>query len=99
MFERMTRTLQRIFTVVYAPQPEEHGFLERSQTQQSPQAVVTAAVLTGKESALLFGVPLARRGIQPVFLRIVNRLAAPLRLYVLDIDPHYYTPLETAGIN
>src|SRR5262249_48317511 len=52
-----------------------------------------------QESQRLFGVPLARRSIQPVFLRITNRHTEPLRLYVLDIDPHYYTPLEAAGIN
>ena len=33
-----------------------------------------------------------------MFLRITNHHSGPLRLYVLDIDPHYYTPLEAAGI-
>jgi hypothetical protein len=99
MFQRMLRVLQRVFTVVYAPQPELRTFLERAQTQETPVAEVTAVVLSAAESHSLFGVPLARRGIQPVFLRIVNRGKSPLRLYVLDVDPHYYTPLEAAGIN
>lgn len=99
MFQRLARVLQRVFTTVYAPQPELRSFLERSQTQDTPQAQVTAAVLSAEESRQLFGVPLASRSIQPVFLRIVNRHTSPLRLYVLDIDPHYYTALEAAGLN
>jgi LssY C-terminus len=99
MFHRLLRYLQRVFTTVYSPQPELRTFLTRGQTQETPLAQVTVAVLTAQEGRQLFGVPLARRSIQPVFLRIVNRHTAPLRLYLLDIDPHYYTPLEAAGIN
>jgi hypothetical protein len=99
MFQRLAHALRRVFTTVYAPQPELRTFLERSQTQEPLEAQVTAAVLSAQESHQLFGVPLARRGIQPVFLRIVNRHTSPLRLYVLDIDPHYYTALEAAGLN
>jgi hypothetical protein len=99
MFHRLLSLLQRVFTTVYAPQPEQRAFLTRSQTQETPLAQVTAAVLTAQESHQVFGVPMARRSIQPVFLRIVNRSSSPMRLYLLDIDPHYYTPLEAAGIN
>ena len=60
---------------------------------------MTAAVLDAAESDRMFGVPLARRGIQPVFLRIVNRSASPMRLHLVSIDPNYYTPLEAAGVN
>src|SRR4051794_26643583 len=98
MLPSLLRLLERILTIVYTPQPEFRAFLERSQKQQTPLAEVTAAVLSAKESQQLFGVSLARRSIQPVFLRITNLHSAPLRLYVLDIDPHYYTPLEAAGI-
>ena len=59
----------------------------------------TVAVLDSAESARLFGVPLARRGLQPVFLRITNRGSTPLRLQVVNIDPSYFTPLEAAGMN
>jgi hypothetical protein len=60
---------------------------------------VTAAVLDARESSRRFGVPLARRGIQPVFLRITNRSERPLRLYLLAINPNYFTPLEAAAAN
>lgn len=99
MIKRLVSLLQRIFTTVYAPQPELRTFLTRGQTQETAVAQVTAAVLTAKESHQVFGVPMARRSIQPVFLKIENRHTSPLRLYLLDIDPHYYTPLEAAGIN
>src|SRR4029079_7303108 len=98
MVDRLLRFLQRIFTVVYEPEPGVREFLSRSETQRCPAAEVTAAVLSAGESQEMFGVPLAQRSIQPVFLRIVNRGPRPLRLSVLDIDPHYYTPLEAAGI-
>src|SRR5262245_14965082 len=99
MLDQLLRFFQRVFTVVYEPEPGLSAFLARAQSQETPIAQVTAAVLSAKESHELFGVPLAHRSIQPVFLRIVNRHTTPLRLYVLDIDPHYYTPLEAAGIN
>ncbi len=83
----------------YAPQPALRTFLDRAQTQENSLAQVTAAVLDARESERLFGVPLARRGIQPVFLRVVNRGTAPLRLHLVGIDPNYYTPLEAAAVN
>ncbi len=99
LVQRILQLLAKIFTIVYAPKPDLRTFLERSQTQETPLAQVTVAVLSANESRQVLGVPLARRSIQPVFLRITNKQTAPLRLYVLDIDPHYYTPLEAAGIN
>ncbi len=90
---------QRLFTVAYDPDPSYREFLSRAQTQDSPLAQVTVAVLDAAESERVFGVPLARRGIQPVFLRVVNRGQTQLRLHVVTIDRNYYTPLEAAGVN
>ena len=73
--------------------------MPRAQTQEQPRAAVTVAVLTGSEAKTLFGVDVARRGIQPVFLRIVNRSTESLRLQMVSIDPNYFTPLEAAGVN
>ena len=99
MIQRTKAVFLRIFTVPYTPEPTFRGFLTRAQTQECPAAEVTAAVLDKAESHRVFGVPLGRRGIQPVFLRIVNRGDMPLRLHLLAIDPSYYTPLEAAGVN
>jgi hypothetical protein len=96
----ITSALRRIWHLVitpYLPDPGEAGFRERAETQEDPRARVTVAVLTGPESHRLFGVDLARRGIQPVFLRIENRSPDPLRLHMVGIDPRYFTPLEAAA--
>src|SRR5262245_35215322 len=90
---------QRIFTTPYAPDTSLRSFLERAQTQENAAARVTVAVLDASESAQLCGVPLAKRGLQPVYLRVVNLGTAPLRLQVVNIDPNYFTPLEAAGVN
>jgi hypothetical protein len=89
--------LRRIFTTPYTPEPTFRGFLLRAQSQESPQAQVTVAVLDAAETHRVFGVPLARRGIQPVYVRIVNRSGIVVRLQLVRIDPNYYTPLEAAA--
>jgi hypothetical protein len=91
--------VQQVFTTPYAPDATLQTFLQRAQTQEGLAAAVTVAVLDAAESTRRFGVPLARRGVQPVYLRITNRWRAPLRLQVLDIDPGYFTPLEAAAVN
>lgn len=89
--------LWRLITTPYEPDEAFAGFLERKLAQENDRAAVTVAVLTAAESKKLFGVDLARRGIQPVFLRIANRSPESLRLQFVTIDPRYFTPLEAAG--
>ncbi len=93
-----TALMRQLFTAPYAPDSTLRTFLKRAQTQQTSAAEVTVAVLDAAESRRLFGVPLARRGLQPVYLRIDNRGSVPLRLQVLSIDPNYSTPLEAASL-
>ena len=81
----------------YAPAPSLRTFLERAQTQANANAEVTVSVLDAAESAKYFGVSLARRGIQPVYVRVVNRSPSLLRLQLVRIDPNYYTPREAAA--
>ncbi|HEX5137671.1 MAG TPA: LssY C-terminal domain-containing protein [Planctomycetota bacterium] len=91
--------LARLFTTRYRPDAGARGFLERAQTQQDPLAEVTLAAPDPHEAALLFGVHLSRKGVQPVHLRIANRSNAPLRLQMLGLDPSYFTPLEVASVS
>ena len=91
--------LWRLVTTPYSPVPDHDSFMARSQTQEQPRAGVTVAVLTSREARTFFGVDVARRGIQPVFLRVVNRSSESLRLQMVSIDPNYFTPLEAAGVN
>jgi len=97
MIASLLRRLWHLAITAYLPDPAEAGFMERAETQEDPRARVTVAVLTGSESRRLFGVDLARRGIQPVFVRIENRSPEPLRLQLVGIDPRYFTPLEAAA--
>lgn len=83
--------------VAYRPNPSEREFVHRAVSQTIDDVDVSIAVLDAKESRTYFGAPLARRGIQPVWLRITNRSSAPLRLSLVGIDPKYFSPLEAAA--
>jgi hypothetical protein len=85
--------------VPYKPRPEEQAFLQRVQLQRDDDLVVRAAVLDARESEQFFGVALARRGIQPVWLQINNNGRQPYRFRLASVDPNYYPPLETAYAN
>ena len=89
----------RRLTTPYTPDETVDSYLARAQTQHDDLAEVTVAVLDAKESLRAFGMHTARRGVQPVYLRIANRCQANLRLQLVSIDPNYYTPLEAAGVN
>lgn len=89
----------RWLRIPYTPRPEERPFLQRAEVQGDADLVVRAAVLDDRESERLFGVPLARRGIQPVWLQISNHGNGPYRLSLASIDPNYYPPLEAAFVN
>jgi hypothetical protein len=96
----LTRLLSfRWLGVPYTPRPDERPFLSRVQAQQDDELVVRVAVLDDRESDRYFGVPLARRGVQPVWLEIQNQGEVPYRLRLASIDPNYYPPLEAAFIN
>ena len=86
-------------TTPYTPEPTLRTFESRAQTQQNANAEVSVAVLDAREAARYFGVPLARRGIQPVYLKITNRSNKLVRLQLVRIDPNYYPPLEAAAAN
>jgi hypothetical protein len=95
----LTARLWRLLITPYTPDDTAREFMARAQTQESPAARVTLAVLDARESERFFGVPLSRRGVQPVYLRVENCSATPLRLQLVRIDPNYYTALEAAAAN
>ena len=68
-------------------------FLERAQSQTINGVTVSAAVLDHKESDRYFGVPLTRRGIQPVYLKIRNEGSNPYRLRLSSLG----TPTSRAA--
>src|SRR3954470_6643831 len=85
--------------VNYTPSEGERAFLERKQTQTQNDVDVSVAVLDSRESHRFFGVKMARRAVQPVWLHVVNRSDRPQRLSLLSVDPNYYSPLEAAAAN
>jgi hypothetical protein len=95
----LTARLWRLLITCYEPSPLFAAHLSRAQSQEEPRARATVAVLSAAESERLFGVAIAKRGIQPVFLRVENRSDSPLRLQAVSLDPNYFTPLEAAGVN
>ncbi len=94
--------LLSLVTVRYAPSPAETGFLERIRTQERDGARVSVAVPDASEARRIFGVNVAARALQPVFVRIENRLSegsTPMRLSAVAVDPAYYTPREAAALS
>src|SRR4051794_4567587 len=89
----------RWLLVPYTPSPDARNFIDRAQQQTQDGVDVTVAVLDPAESHRFFGVRMARHGIQPVWLRIVNRSAEPYRLNMVGIDPNYYSAYEAAAAN
>ncbi len=96
---RLRRTASRLLSVPYRPDPAQRSFMERAQTQKDAGLAVTVSALSGDESRRFFGVRMARRSLQPVWIRVRNDAETPCRLDLLRIDPAYYTPLEAAYAN
>ena len=88
----------RLVGVPYNPHPEEQSFIDRAEIQHDEELSVSVSVLDDRESERFFGVPLARRGIQPVWLRIKNDGEHSYRLHLVSLDPNYYSPLEAAYV-
>ena len=96
---RLASWPMRLLTVAYDPGRDVHSFADRVVSQTNRDVTVEAAALSAHESAKIFGVRMAHRGIQPLWIRIVNGSDQPYRLDLLSVDPGYYTPLEAAYVN
>ncbi len=94
MFSKLWRNL----TVRYNPHPEDQAFRERACEQEHDGLTVTVAVMSDRESRRYFGVALAHRGLQPVWIRAKNASDQAYRLDFFSLDAAYYTPLEAAYI-
>jgi hypothetical protein len=85
--------------VRYDPQPlDDVPFLARAQSEQQDGVRVSVAVPDAGESERLFGVSLARREIQPVWVQVDNGSDVPWLLLKRTIDPSYYSPAEAAWV-
>jgi len=74
----------------------EVHFNERAQSKSDDDVRVTVAVLSAKESRQIFGVNLARKGIQPVWVKVENHDDKAYWLLSASLDTDYFSPLESA---
>jgi hypothetical protein len=91
--------LARQTIVNYSPRPQDRSFVDSAQHAERDQITVSIAALDARQSAAYFGVRMARRGIQPLWLRVENRAATRCRVHVVSIDPNYYSAHEAAVAN
>jgi len=81
----------------FNPTPvDEVNFIERAKTQQENNIRVSVSVLTNEESKAIFGVNLALRFIQAVWVEIENNDKHPYWLVSSALDPEYFSPQEVA---
>jgi LssY C-terminus len=72
------------------------SYLERLQSQSRDDVTVATSILSPAETEAQFGIPLANKGIQPVWLEVDNRGEQALSLMLLSVDPDYFSPSEVA---
>jgi LssY C-terminus len=83
------------------PPPDPAGrdiFDARAVTQQQGQVTVHAAVLSDDEGERYFGVSLADKGMQAVWLSVKNDSNGTLYYLPATTDANYYTPPEASRI-
>jgi hypothetical protein len=80
------------------PLPEV-PFKDRAITQVDDKLRVTVAVLSPEEGEKVFGVDVAGRDVQPVWIEIENKGEDPYWLFQSRMDPDYYSPAEVAYMN
>ena len=78
------------------PKTEPTEFHLRAETQNIGGVRVSAVVLSAEEGQQIFGSPLAKNNIQPIWLEIENQTDQEFVLMVLSIDPNYFSPGEAA---
>jgi len=94
--------LMAAFLAACSSTPYSHesldGFevVQRAETQEQGQIRVRASVPSKEEAELIFGVPLYKRGIQPVWLEISNNSPGRARFVLVSVDRAYFSPLEVA---
>jgi len=86
-----------------APSPvyqvAEGDYRQRIQVQEDGGVRVSAAVPSASETETLFGKPLYKRGIQPVWIKIENSREATVTFFPVGLDPMYFSPAEVATLD
>jgi hypothetical protein len=81
----------------FAPAPiHESLFRTRAENVTRMNVRVSAAVLGAEETEAVFGLPLYRKGIQPIWLEIENKTEHRMWFAPVSVDRGYFSPLEVA---
>lgn len=81
----------------FEPRPlEEVPFRERQETRTAEGVTVSVAVPTADEAERIYGVRLASRNVQPVWLEVRNERDRPLWYLPPGTDPNGFVPSEAA---
>jgi len=78
------------------PPTQSGTYLDRIETQVEGNVRVAAAVLSPWESNETFGLSLAGKGVQAVWMEIDNGEDHEVYLMLLGVDPDYFAPSEVA---
>ena len=81
----------------FSPRPvAEVPFKARAQTQVQDGLTVTVAVPTAEEAEAIYGVDLADKGMQAVWIQVKNEEDLPYWFLTSGLDPTYYSASEAA---
>jgi hypothetical protein len=72
------------------------NYKERLETKTEGSLRVSTSVLSTSESLAIYGVPLSRKGIQPVWIEVENNDDRAYWLLHSGVDPHYFPATEAA---
>jgi len=75
---------------------ETQHYLERMQTQTDGGMRISTSVLSDTEAEAVYGVPLADKGIQPVWIEVENSEEIAYWLLSPGIDPNFFPASEAA---
>ena len=76
--------------------PDGIGYKSRAVSRSEGGLHVSAAVLSDEESAAVYGVPLASKGIQPVWIEVQDNDTASYFLMSPGLDPNFFPASEAA---
>jgi len=81
----------------FTPRPiAEVPFKTRAETQTQDGLTVTVAVPTAEEGKAIYGVDLAAKGMQAVWIQVKNEENLPYWFLTSGLDPAYYSASEVA---
>ncbi len=78
------------------PTIDPFAFKSRAESLGNGDVTVTVAVPTIAEAQGIYGVKLAQKNIQPVWVKVENRSDMPYWLLSAGLDPAYFQPSEVA---